>query len=248
MMADEEPSHEQEVSSSAADDLQQPVLLDSLPYIDYFPEDYESYALSLIEEEMKSTKPKSNYLSHLPPYTAEPRLLGPLSQLEYQNLVAREGQPRPVSEQIHIVLAKYAASQPPAGPLLNDEHAWKLSLRSAKIEFEKQRSRQLNLELQQYYESDQWRLHTSTLTEREERMKKVVEEQQMRVDAINNKRKDMQEGAASKLARLTQRYHELIQRNHRLQHATVELEQDVKRIKMGLGMDKDDENKEDRSI
>ena len=230
-----------EVTSPSSDDQQQPVLLDSLPYIDYFPDDYEAYALSLIEEEMKSMEPKSNYLSHLPPYTAEPRLLASLSRSDYQNLVARNGQPRPTSEQIQIALAKQATIQPPAKSLLNDDHGWKLSLRSAKIEFERQRSRQLNLELQQYYESDQWRLHTSKLGEEEEKMKHIVEQQQLRVDTINNKRKDLQEGAATKLERLTQQRHESIQRNHRLQRATAEIENDAKRMKMDLGMNINDD-------
>ena len=235
-MSKSEPKSNADHSSQRDDDAlyvkqvkeKSTMLLDALPYIDDFPEDYESYALSLIDEEMKSMEP-TQHLSPSP-IASEPRLLKPLSRLEYQRLVARDGQPRPASESFRS--RGSGPLQPPAQPLIHDEHAWKMCLRSAKIEFESQRSRQLNLELQQYYEPDQWRLYALQLSKQEERMNKRSEQQQLSVDTLNIQRKDMQEKGANKLKRLSQQFNELIQRNHRLQSATLDLEQEVKRCKV----------------
>lgn len=218
-----------------------PLLLDSLPYIDSFPEEYESYALTLIEEEMKSMgEPATPYLPTSPIVTTSepPRLLkGPLSRVEYARLVERGGQPRPASESFglntnrnskRLGAGTLAPLQPPDQSLWNDEHAWKKSLRSAKIEFERQRLRQLNLELQQYYEPDQWRLYISQLSKQEERMNQLADQQQLLVDAINLERKDLQEGNANKFIRLSQQLNELNERNHRLHLAIAELDQEVK--------------------
>ena len=67
-------------------------------------------------------------------------------------------------------------------------------LRSANIEFDSQRPRQLNLELQQYYKPDQWRLYALQLSKQEARI----------VAALNIQRKDMQERGTIKLKRLSQ--------------------------------------------
>jgi hypothetical protein len=224
------------------------MVLDSLPYIDEFPEEYESYALHLIEEEIKSMGEPTTSPSYVPPsgisLSEPPRLLnGPLSRMEYNRLVKREGQPRPTSESFGWAthkqpkrssstssLIQQALPQPPAQPLWNDEHAWKKSLQTAKIEFEKQRLRQLNLELQQYYEPDQWRLYISQLSKQEETMNRIAEQQQLLVDAINLERKDKQQGSADKLTRLSHQFNELVERNHVLNIATVELEHEIKSL------------------
>jgi hypothetical protein len=61
-------------------------------------------------------------------------------------------------------------------------------------------------------------------------MNRIAEQQQLLVDAINLERKDMQQGSADKFLRLSSQFNELVQRNHALHLATVELEHEIKTL------------------
>jgi hypothetical protein len=61
-------------------------------------------------------------------------------------------------------------------------------------------------------------------------MNRIAEQQQLLVDAINLERKDMQQGSADKLTRLSHQFNELVERNHVLHLATVELEHEIKSL------------------
>eukprot|EP00591_Stephanopyxis_turris_P009004 CAMPEP_0195528538 /NCGR_PEP_ID=MMETSP0794_2-20130614/30719_1 /TAXON_ID=515487 /ORGANISM="Stephanopyxis turris, Strain CCMP 815" /LENGTH=259 /DNA_ID=CAMNT_0040659693 /DNA_START=93 /DNA_END=872 /DNA_ORIENTATION=+ len=203
-------------------------IIDSLPYVDYFPEDYEAYALSLIEEEMKSLPPPDTKrrLGHLT-YNPEPHL-PPLTKLEYENLVSRNGQPRPPSDRVKL---ETQPPRPPTGALAKEDHAWKASIRSAKIDLERQRSRMVNLELQQNFETGQWKLHVALLDDQAKAMEETVGMQRMVVDRINAERKSAQDKAAPKLHGLVRKWDELVTKNERLAKATDLLQVEVKRLR-----------------
>jgi pre-mRNA-splicing factor SPF27 len=215
------------------------VKIDALPYTDPFPEDYENYALSLIEHEMANGGVAFNEikaLSHLPPFDASlgPAQLGPRMRQEYDALVARGAQPRPSSERIGLQLAQERQLFAPSDA--TDEDGWKGSLNKAKVELESQRSRQLNLELQQLYEGGQWHLHVAQLQQQGEYAKEKLERQKRKVDEINAERKSMQENSADvkEMQRKTAKYHKLTHGNIRLLHATENLKNEVQQLQQGV--------------
>ena len=66
-------------------DGQPVVLLDSLPYVETVHEDYEEYALALIEEEMKASVRQS--LKKMPPLNFRTSMM----QKEYESLIVKDG-------------------------------------------------------------------------------------------------------------------------------------------------------------
>jgi len=212
-------SIENDNGDHGGDDL---VHIDALPYVDSFPEDYESYALSLIEAEMGSADmppfDPNRLLSRLRHnYQADkPRNLGPITTKEYQMLVERQGQERPPNEHIKVILASERSSQDP--------------IMAARIEWETQRLRQINLELQQIYETGQWKLHISQLTQKDALAKDKLESLKRKVDQINAERKSLQESKIGALQRHQAKYHKLVHGNFRLVHAKQQLETQIKQL------------------
>lgn len=223
-------------SSTSKAKAKEVAMIDSLPYIDYFPEDYETYALSLIEEEMTKFTP-SDYLGHIPPYKIEPSSLGPLSRLEYDALVARNGLPRPVSNEDNYPFTSVPMPPPPSLEENDNSASWKNSINQAKIYHEQLRSRLLNLELSTIFESGQWSMYNTCLDEQFQLLSSAVQKQRQHVDSINARRKQVQEKeVASTLRVLGERYYELVGRNQRLSNATFQLEEEVKRMRAVVGV------------
>ena len=156
---------------------QQQVVLDSLPYIDQVHPDYEAYAMSLIEEEMKIMKAPENIVeSSVPKFKNDS-----LNQLEYQQLVQRNGEPRSdavdyvnihkVNKNIHSIKDK------------------KNAISSLKIQLEHERIRQINLELENEFSSSIWKHHVRLLEASTKEMETKLQHQLEQVDEINAKTK-----------------------------------------------------------
>ena len=216
------------------------IALDSLPYIDNVHPDYEAYALSLIEEEMHHISPRTDALDHLPnPFLRDkdgiPLFGGKsnLNQTEYSEFIARNGQPR----QDTLDFDNNSIAAEPHGHAIQTQDGWETSLRQAKLEFEYQRSRMLNLELQAEYESGLWRHYNATLERQYAKpMSTRLEEQRLEVDKINGRRKELQETQAGpKLQILGNRWGELISKNQRLARATGVLEEEVLSLRSAAG-------------
>lgn len=243
------------VSSSTSNSNE--IMLDSLPYIDNLHPDYEAYALTLIEEEMQNMgEPQSeeNLLRHLPnPFglsgTADSTpasLMGSsLNRTEYEHLVARQGQPRNET----IDFREKMRSIEPLDK--NNEEEWKDALKKAKTELEYERLRMVNAELQSEYESSLWQYQTKMLEIVSKNVKSNLSQQQVKVDQINARRKDMQTvKAAPKLHILSQKWDEGLNRVKVLSDGVKKLNSEVEELRKVTGAsfqneDKSNENDDD---
>ena len=237
--ADQQPSSSQE-----------PLVLDSLPYIDYSHPDYEAYAASLIEEEMTQFRPHPDTISlpHLGRnvLNEEPRFgrrtdggeVSSINRREYAALVERGGAPRPEGE-AYVPTSTHSTDLPALGEEDGTISADQLrrSIERAKVALEHHRSRLTNLELQSEFESALWK-HANAALERGAvaALSDGLTVQRARVDDVNARRKTMQEEeAAPKLNRLGARWEELVGNNMRLSEATRLLQDEVARLRNEAG-------------
>lgn len=202
----------------------QQVVLDSLPYIDQVHPDYEAYAMSLIEEEMKIMKtPENINESSLPKFKNDS-----LNQVEYQQLVQRNGEPRSDAVDylnIHKVNKNVQS--------IEDK---KDAINSLKIQLEHERIRQINLELENEFSSSIWKHHVRLLETSTKEMKTKLQHQLEQVDEINANRKESQEKRAMvELGKLNYRYQELVRKNQYLNKGIVALESEVQDLRTQSG-------------
>ena len=210
---------------------QSEIILDSLPYIDNVHPDYENYALTLIEEEMQQMQSESilpvsligkNDGVHSTPESFRSSTSGfALNKLEYETCATRNGESR-IGPVDYFEKMKRSSGLPQD---LSNKKEWKNSIRCAKIEFEYERLRLVNAELQAEYESSLWKHHALLMEKMSKSIEEELEHQHLIVDKVNAKRKDMQEGhAAPKLTSLNSRWEELIRKNQHLVKAVKGIE------------------------
>jgi hypothetical protein len=240
-------SSDQKLSTEVHDNSSGDIVLDSLPYIDHIHPDYEAYALTLIEEEMQTLEANPHALRHLDnPLRREDALLTPLFKYsknglnasEFDALVARGGQPR--SDEIDFSQSIISKKYQPENDSID---GWERCIEKCKIELEYERLRLVNAELQAEFDTSVWREHSAGLDLLMEQMVQKLEEQKLKVDQINAKRKEMQEGnGAPKLIALNQRWDELIRKNSHLSNAIANLEMEVKQYRdiTGVSLQQDD--------
>mmetsp|Transcript_23798 Transcript_23798/g.52731 ORF Transcript_23798/g.52731 Transcript_23798/m.52731 type:complete len:280 (-) Transcript_23798:105-944(-) len=253
-LAENDHDEQQQQQQQQQPQLQQEIILDSLPYTDYSHPDYEAYAASLIEEEMTKFQPHPDTasLSHLgpdplghePKFGAAGRTSGSsisINSTEYAALVRRNGASRPPTgaDSSYVPPPPHAVGDLPplSTDIISDEDKLRNVTSQAKVYHETQRIRLTNLELQSEFESDIWR-HSNSGIESGPIMALQAElsEQRGRVDDVNARRKTMQEeDGAPKLHRLETRWQELVGNGLRLRDATRLLEEEVERLKKEAG-------------
>eukprot|EP00563_Minutocellus_polymorphus_P014778 CAMPEP_0181059322 /NCGR_PEP_ID=MMETSP1070-20121207/21318_1 /TAXON_ID=265543 /ORGANISM="Minutocellus polymorphus, Strain NH13" /LENGTH=286 /DNA_ID=CAMNT_0023138987 /DNA_START=89 /DNA_END=946 /DNA_ORIENTATION=+ len=255
--------HDHQSSSSLQEEEQptEPLVLDSLPYIDYSHPDYEAYAASLIEEEMATFRPHPdtvslphlgrNVLAEDPRFgrnTASSSAAGgdaqstppSINEREYAALVARGGAPRPEGG-AYAPSTTHSTDLPPLvadtdDVSLSPDHL-RQSIDRAKVALEHHRSRLTNLELQSEFESAAW-THGNATAERGPvaALSDGFTVQRARVDEVNARRKTMQEEeAAPRLNRLGARWEELVGNNLKLSEATRLLQEEVASLREEAG-------------
>jgi hypothetical protein len=219
----------------------QEVVLDSLPYIDQVPHpDYEAYAMSLIEEEMKTMEAPdmidSSY-SSVPKFKSSNSKTGSeddtliINQLEYQHLVNRNGEPR--SDTVDFTKIHDCKVDPKN---VNSTEGKKNAINSLKIQLEHERIRQTNLELEGEFSSSVWKHHVSLLEKSTNEMETQLQHQLMQVDQINANRKESQEKRAMvELGKLSYRYEELVRKNQHLNKGIVALDREVQNLRTQSG-------------
>jgi hypothetical protein len=257
----EDPSNNNQLSTSSPSSPSNEVTLDSLPYIDNLHPDYEAYALTLIEEEMQKMgdlPSEDIMLRHLP------NPLGPscsadstpafkssassnddnnkinVNRKEYEDLVARQGQPR---TDVIDYRQKMKSMKLPKGGKVN-ESEWNEAIKNAKIELEYERLRMVNIELQSEYESSLWKNQTKELESTSTFLKSQLSNQQRIVDNINAKRQDIQmKKAGPKLHILSQKWEEGLKRVKLLTDGVGTLNHEVEGLRKATGMTFAVENK-----
>jgi len=208
------------------------VIVDSLPYIDYLHPDYEAYALSLIEHEMKKDDTtKIHYKCNQHELSSSTNSIflknAPISQNEYKQLESNNG------ERLQDTTT-FQKKIPESKTVLNPE--LKESAKILKIEIEKLRHDNINLQLQQIFESGQWRLYNTTLEEFSNRYQSIVDDKKRKIDDINAIRSSKQEAVYERLNKGHMMWADLVFKHCKLVVATNTLEVDVKKRRKELGI------------
>lgn len=216
-------------SISSENAVRQIITFDSLPYIDYQDADYETYALSLIEHEMNSMPEPTaaTGLGGLAALKSDDAILtnAPLLRTRYMELADLKRAGKEVSSHQSRIPATIVE------PSSTDNESWSVALAAAKAQLEGQRSRLLNLELQQNLDADHWKSYNQALDNNLGVLREDLKGQRIIVDRINARRKDTQEAAVPKLQNLTRKWDAMIQKRHRIASATRVLEREVKRLR-----------------
>ena len=191
--------------------------VDALPYIDkeFNDPDMQVRVRALIQEEMRSFKPETDYLAKWPMY--EPSFdANPLLQAEWIRVCSEA----PMSK---IDTSRYQLEAPPPG-LAKDPDAWRRAIDNAQAQLENQGTRLGNLELLQQHGAKLW---LASLNQTEAASRALAREEAdltARIDSINRKRKADQLQAAPQLARLEENWIGGIKKNLEIEAQCLRLE------------------------
>lgn len=185
---------------------QSAVILDSLPYVEAVHEDYEEYALSLIEEEMKQLQPRA--LKKLPPINFRT----PLMKAEYTERVV-DGEFKPREERSYQPLKIVR-------PTTLDE--WRnVALPQAKARLEAERIRGLLLDAEKEEAVENWKAYNSQMLEglRAQWANALVGRNDA-VEEVNFQRQQAQQQQYwPEIVQLTTDYQQMLYRRNQLEHA-----------------------------
>jgi hypothetical protein len=206
------------------DEDDQVILLDSLPYIESVHEDYEEYALALIEEEMKGITPRP--MKKMAPVRFRTSLL----QNEYQTLewVQQESTGEDQTQQ-WVVMNTQRSSQDNHNmfqpvkvvpPTRVDEWPSSHALSQMKSRYESERLRGLSLEVELQEAISNWKDYNIHLDQWKLYWTRMLQERKDAVEEINFQRQQMQtQHVGPEINRLAQEYQQVLYRRNQLQHA-----------------------------
>mmetsp|Transcript_16888 Transcript_16888/g.21365 ORF Transcript_16888/g.21365 Transcript_16888/m.21365 type:complete len:291 (-) Transcript_16888:67-939(-) len=271
------PSGATSLSDNSNNGNQKTITLDSLPYIDNIHPDYEAYALTLIEEEMQKMDQEKDeskavssssddflFLRHLPNplgtgnsadstpssfLTKAEKTSLSLNKTEYEDLVARNGQPRTdkVDYKMKMMESSSIAKKLKSKGKKATQEEWEGAIEKAKVELEYERLRMVNAELQSEYESSLWKHHAQKLEAISSEVKEKLSKQQMAVDQINAQRQDAQTvKGGPKLQILSQNWDEGLKRVSLLADGVEKLTNEVEGLRSitGANFAKDEKSQE----
>jgi hypothetical protein len=191
------------------------IILDSLPYVDAVHEDYEEYALALIEEEMKQFQPRA--LS-----TAMPSInfRTPLMQHEYHTLVKAETNeytarnPQDLVESLTFQLKDHL-------PPNTTEDEYRQAIRQARSQYEAERIRGTVLEVEKEVSGKHWKDYNDGLLQgMQSNSQFLLQAQCAEVEEINYQRQQAQQQQLQpQLQELEQQYQTALYKRNQLEHA-----------------------------
>ena len=205
---DERPQN----SAAAAESV---ALLDSLPYVETVHEDYEEYALALIEEEMKAIAPRS--MKKMAPLNFRT----PTMQKEYETLVNTDGDTPVVVSRPKEHLRAFQPTKI-VKPTTIEE--WKDSSGGAISQiisrFEAERIRSMVLEAEKEEGVANWKDYNAGLDELAAFWTKSLKQQAEAVEEINFRRQQAQtQQVGPEIDRLNQDYQQALYRRNQIEHA-----------------------------
>jgi hypothetical protein len=180
------------------------IFLDSLPYVDTVHEDYEDYALALIEEEMKQFQP------HGGRKVAPVRFRSTMMQQEFKSLVVEnQFQPR-----------KETSFQPRKITRPETEEEWVVGINDAKSRLESERIRGLLLEAEKEEAVESWKDYNMALQHHQMQWENALQRQKESVEEINYQRQQAQQNQLGpQLETLNLEYQQALYRRNQLEHA-----------------------------
>lgn len=184
-------------------------LFDSLPYVDELSEQYEQYALSMIEEEMKRmAAPRGDRVPKLNCRTQ-------IMEKEWNKRVAGETES----------FVSPSVKRPSEEGSLEE---WKQAVKQARIAYEAERIRSINLEIDKdSMAAKKWKDHNEKLGKLVQAQKDMLSAQQKKVQEVNQRRQQSQMKAGQQLKVLESQYQELAAKQQLLKGAIAELENEL---------------------
>eukprot|EP00002_Diphylleia_rotans_P004083 TRINITY_DN1293_c0_g1_i2.p1 TRINITY_DN1293_c0_g1~~TRINITY_DN1293_c0_g1_i2.p1 ORF type:complete len:221 (-),score=56.97 TRINITY_DN1293_c0_g1_i2:403-1065(-) len=208
-------------TSLSARDLAEPLLIDSLPYIDreYNIDGMRSQVEELIRREKEHFQPETDYLGHLPPAPQLSFSGSAFLQSEFERIARGETIPP-------LDVSRFELSFPEPSKI-GDVNAWKAVVSNSQSQLEHQNLRLLNLELLNKYGANAWRSHISHLEAVHQANLSTVESIRKQTDDLHRKRKSEQTATAEKIKYLKYEYESLIHKNIQLRYVIDQLEAEV---------------------
>lgn len=182
-------------------------VLDALPYVDPVNEDYEHYALALIEKEVEKTTPRS--LPAVPPV----RFRSEMMENEYQTRVGGG----------HVGLMDLATSLDPPPDSETDTQVWRFAVDRVRAAYQAELIRSSILEVEKDESATAWKRFNESLSRNLALLRKAQAEGRQTVEEINLTRQQDQQQTAQQLQVLTAQYNDLLQRLFRLKQAVLSL-------------------------
>ena len=193
------------------------VMIDSLPYVEDVHQDYEDYALTLIEDEMKQIEPRS--LKMIPAVNFRT----PLMKTEYrERVVAGEFQAREQQSYQQRNISR---------PSTLDE--WRtVALPQAKSRFEAERIRASLLEAETDEAVLNWKAYnTIVLEQMRDQLSKTLAGQKEAVEEINFQRQQAQQKQYwPELQQLSIDYQQILYRRNQMEHAIEGVRREAKLV------------------
>lgn len=192
------------------------VVLDALPYVDDIHQDYEAYALALVEKEMAKIAPRAPSK----PLPSISNHKSPILQAEYDFVASGKERPSVIgSNDVKL-------------PTSDNVDEWKECILKARAAYEAERLRSATLALEATHAPPQWKHYTATVLEPlEQQQISLHAHESSQLEEIHAQRQQEQVEASKTLLDSRKKWRDLIQKRHYLQMATIELEQEVDRMK-----------------
>eukprot|EP00536_Pseudo-nitzschia_multiseries_P011006 jgi/Psemu1/204748/e_gw1.355.58.1 len=194
------------LQTTTADGESSSALMDSLPYVETVHEDYEEYALALIEEEMKAIAPRP--MKKIFPMNFRT----PAMRSEYNTLVVMEENNNAQGDGSSTRIVKPTTTEgwADAGDVLS----------RMKSRFEAERIRGMILEVEKEEGVANWKDFNAKLDEQGAFWTKMLKEQMDAVEEINFRRQQAQtQQVGPEIDRLTQEYEQALYRRNQLEYA-----------------------------
>jgi pre-mRNA-splicing factor SPF27 len=212
-----------------------PIVLDALPYIDIVNEEYEQYALSLIEQEMKqihNANPDNQRLKPIPKLKLRSDTLRTSYQLCLTEKTKNQDRDHDMKDDHDSVAV------PP--PTEDNIDAWREAVKQSRIAYEKERLRSIQVETDKddangglsskiTSAAGLWKRYNSQVLEPHlASLQQLQQQEQLEVATINFRRQQSQQEQYQKsLHTLNVQYHELLQKQFTLKRAIADLENEI---------------------
>ena len=189
------------------------IVLDSLPYVEEVHEDYEEYALALIDEEMKAITPRP--LKKIPPL----RFRTSTMKNEYETLVKTDGETALFMPRSKVQLQLFQPAKI-VKPTTIEQWEKSSAISQIKSRYESERIRGLVLEAKKEEEVINWKDYIADLDDLEAFWKNLLQKQHEAVEEINFQRERAQtQQVGPELDRLNEDYQQVLYRRNQLEHA-----------------------------
>jgi len=185
------------------------VIFDSLPYVEETHPDYEEYALSLIEEEMKEFTPRP-----LPTPLKPINFRTDLMKNEYEARVSNgEHTPRPETSFQPLKIARASTLE-----------EWRtVAIPQMKARFEAERIRSIVLEVEKEEAVPKWKDYVTFLEQMLEQARLDHKQMRDKVEEINFQRQQSQQQMGPQLKQLEDEYQQAVYRRNQLEYSIGEM-------------------------